>query len=251
MEKKSDNFRNFPTLNEEIQTEVAIVGGGITGLTAALQLVRAGKKVAVLESQSIAGGTTGYSTGNLYIPVQAYYQILKNKFDEGRIREVAKSRKTAIDFVEKTVDEYKIVCQFQRRPWYFYTNDETNISKIENEVQVLKNAGIDIEFIDDLPLPEPFKRAAKLENQARFNPYSYVKSLAEILSELGCPIYENTKVLKTKDGEKCELTTEKGKVTADQTIIATHTPKGINLVQTIMAPNRSYVVAVTLKNGIP
>jgi glycine/D-amino acid oxidase-like deaminating enzyme/nitrite reductase/ring-hydroxylating ferredoxin subunit len=247
--KTSDNFKNFPVLSEDIETEIAVIGGGITGLTAALQLIRAGKKVTIVEAQSIAGGTTGYSTGNLYIPVQAYFQTLKNKFDETTVQKVAHSRKAAIDFVEDTIKQLKINCQFQRRPWYLYTNQEINISKIESEAEVLQEAGIAIDVNSDLPLPEPYKKAVKLEDQARFNPYQYVKSLAEKLSEMGCSIYENSKIIETKDGEKCELKTQKGKITAHKVLIATHTPKGVNMVQTIMAPKRSYVVSVTLKSG--
>lgn len=63
----------YAELSDTIEVDVAIVGGGITGITSALQLIASGKKVALLESYRIGGGTTGFSTGNLYIPIQSYY----------------------------------------------------------------------------------------------------------------------------------------------------------------------------------
>src|SRR5215207_719806 len=67
--KSAVSETSFPVLQNDITVDVAIVGGGITGITAAYLLSKAGKRVTVLEAHSIAGGSTGYSTGNLYAPV--------------------------------------------------------------------------------------------------------------------------------------------------------------------------------------
>ncbi len=64
-------------LSGNIETDVAIIGGGITGISAAYHLKQSGRKVVVLESRKIGSGTTGSSTGNLYVPTGKYRSILK------------------------------------------------------------------------------------------------------------------------------------------------------------------------------
>ena len=115
----------YPELSKDIEVDVAIIGGGITGITAALHLINAGKKVAIIEAGKIGGVTTGNSTGNLYIAVQSFYQKIYSKFDFETAKSIAHSRKFAIDYIEKNIRERNIRCNFSRRPWFGYTA-ETN-----------------------------------------------------------------------------------------------------------------------------
>lgn len=93
----------YPALSKNIEVDVAIIGGGITGITAASHLIKAGKKVAIIEADKIGGVTTGYSTGNLYIAVQPFYQHIVSKFDFETTKSIAHSRKFAIDYIEKNI----------------------------------------------------------------------------------------------------------------------------------------------------
>ena len=77
----STRVTDYPEFTTDIEVDVAIIGGGITGITAASHLIKAGKKVAIIEAKKIGGVTTGYSTGNLYIPVQPFYQHIASKFN--------------------------------------------------------------------------------------------------------------------------------------------------------------------------
>src|SRR5687768_405765 len=92
----------FESLKTDLKVDVAIIGGGITGITAAYLLSKAGKKVAVLEAMNVGEGSTGFSTGNLYATVgnQGLHTI-KSKFDEERMKEVVASRNAAMDFIEQ------------------------------------------------------------------------------------------------------------------------------------------------------
>lgn len=241
---------HYPTLTEDLEVDVSIIGGGITGITAALHLINAGKKVAILEADEIGGVTTGYSTGNLYVAVQPYYQKLESKFNFETAKQIAQSRQFAIDYIEKNVIDKKINCQFSRRPWYIYA-DDNQISFLEKEVELFKKMDFPIDYVDALPLPLKFKKAAVLSNQARFNPLQYVVDLAQYLQKQGCLIFEKSRVISIEEKDnKCFLQTDKAKVIANHNIVATHTPIGINTVQMFTAPYRSYVVAVSVKDGI-
>lgn len=242
---------DFSKLSENLEVDVAIIGGGITGITTALQLINDNKRVAILEANKIGGVTTSYSTGNLYVPVQPYYQNIIRKFDVETAREIAKSREFAINFIEKNVQEKKLPCHFSRRPWFIYTDDENKISFLEKEVAAIKELGFDINYIDHLPLPFKFKKAAWMANQARFNPMQYVVSLAQLLEQQGAHIYSNTRVLSIEEKQSfCILTTNtNNNITAKKVVLATHTPSGVNMTQMFTAPYRSYLIAARLKNN--
>jgi glycine/D-amino acid oxidase-like deaminating enzyme/nitrite reductase/ring-hydroxylating ferredoxin subunit len=238
---------HYPELNEDLEVDVVIIGGGITGVTAATQLIAAGKKVALLEAKEMGGVTTGSSTGNLYVAVQPFYQSIYSKFNLETAKAIAQSRKTAIDYIEKKVQDHDIHCQFHRRPWYAYTNRDARIS-LDKEVELFKKMDIDVDYTTTLPLPLKFKKAVVMPNQARFNPFKYVLALTELLAKKGCHIFENTRVTSIEEKSTCTVSTDKAKIRAKKVFIATHTPIGINPTQLFTAAYRSYVVAVTLKN---
>ena len=124
----SKRSASYPTLTNDIEVDVAIIGGGITGITAAIQLIQSGKKIAIIEADQIGGVTTSRSTGNLYIPVQPFYQTINAKFGLETAKTIAHSRKFAIDYIEQHVRDKNIVCQFSRRPWFGYTLNHERIS---------------------------------------------------------------------------------------------------------------------------
>ena len=239
----------YPELSKNIEVDVAIIGGGITGITAASHLIKAGKKVAIIEADKMGGVTTGYSTGNLYIAVQPFYQNIYSKFDFETAKSIAHSRKFAIDYIEKNVHEKNIPCNFSRRPWYGYTADHERIS-LDKEVELFKKMEIPIEYVNELPLKFKFTKAVLMPNQARFNPLQYVISMADDLAKQGCLIFENTRVTNIDEKDVCVLDTANGRVTAKKVLMATHTPIGINLTQMFTAPYRSYVVSVRLKDSL-
>lgn len=247
-ESISTRSTTYPALSKNIEVDVAIIGGGITGITAASHLMKAGKKVAIIEAYQIGGVTTGYSTGNLYIPVQPFYQHIYSKFDFETAKTIAHSRKFAIDYIEKNVQEKNISCNFSRRPWYGYTADHARIS-LDKEVELFKRMEIPIDYVNELPFSFKFSKAVLMHNQARFNPLQYVISMADDLAKKGCLIFENTRVTHVDENDACLLETANGQVTAKKVIMATHTPVGVNLTQLFTAPYRSYVVSVRLKDN--
>lgn len=244
------DLKAYPPLSNSIHIDVVIIGGGITGVTTAYQLIKEGKSVALLEAGKIGDSTTGYSTGNLYVPVEKSYGSLSSSFNEDQIHKIINSRQNAIDYIEKTVNENNIQCDFLRRPSYHYTNDENNIESLEKEVKILKNAGIAIEYYSEQVLPFKMKKATVMPNNGKFNPLAYVKSLAEIFVNKGGKIFENSPAISVKEeDEQFVVLTAKGSITAKYLVMATHVPKGISLSEILSPAYRSYAVAFSLKSN--
>lgn len=248
--KTASEQPSFPALNGPLTVDVAIVGGGISGLTAAYLLSKGGKKVAVLEARSIGEGSTGYSTGNLYSTIGGEgLHSVKSKWNESKLREVVESRASAVGLIEETIKKFGIDCGFQRVPWCLFTEDEKGKSYIEKEKEAMEKAGLATS--SDIPFPIPVNYGVRIDNQAQFNPLQYVKSLAKNIQSDNCLIFENTQVTNVHEGEKCTVETIGGNVEASQVVMTTHTPKGLYLVHTSLGPYREYAVAVKLHGAYP
>ncbi len=247
--KSTASKRNFPRLNEHINTEIAIVGGGITGITTAYLLAKSGKKVVLLEAGTISGGTTGDSTGNLYAMVDKRLHHIQSKWNEDTASKVAQSRGQAVNMVEELVNKYQIDCSFKRVPWYLFSETEKKDETIEKEVKTAAHYRLPVEEVQNLPIPVKVSKAIKVEGQAQFNPAAFVRGLAEKIDSANCRIFENSEVHHIEKEEDLVLSTDSGTVTAKKVILATHTPKGIYGLQTALYPYREYAIAAKLNSG--
>ena len=234
----------YPALNQNTEADVAIVGGGITGISTAVLLSKRGLKVVVLESKRVGGGTTSHSTGNLYFTVDKNLSQFKGKYYEGVIRQIIASRSAALDQIEKWIQEYKLDCDFKRVPWIFYSGISENNSKIEDEFNIAREAGVPVDWADSSAMPATFTKGVVVPGQAQFNPVLYVEGLAKAAQSGNLQIYEITTVLKiNEEKDHVVLETTGGTVTARFAVHATHTPKGVKVYHTLLGPYREYGIA--------
>ena len=115
---------NYPPMPGDISVDVAILGGGITGLTATVLLKRLGKTVAVIEARRIAEGVTGHTTAKVTSQHKLIYDQLIQKHGEEKARLYAEANEAAIDRIEAFVTEKGIDCDFRRLPAFVYTESE-------------------------------------------------------------------------------------------------------------------------------
>ncbi|HEX2921674.1 MAG TPA: FAD-dependent oxidoreductase [Bacteroidales bacterium] len=237
---------SYETLTKGTVVDVAIIGAGITGISTAYNLARKGLKVAIVESGKVGMGSTGSSTGNLYIPTAKFKTIL-SKHNEKALSAVVSSRASALGFIEERIREFDIDCGFTRVPWNYFTSNDGNLKEIENEREAMETTGLNISGI----VPPGFRFSADsiitVDNQAQFNPLQYVRKLASSIIGEKCRIYENTRVTAIADGEPCLVETDKGVITAGKVVQATHTPKGIYAIHAMMEVYREYAVAAKLR----
>lgn len=237
----------FAPLAADLDVEVAIIGAGITGITTAALLARAGRRVAVLEAARVGFGTTGHATGNLYAPVDRYLHKLAEKWGWDVAVQVVRSRRMAIDLVERNVTEHRIRCQFLREPWVLYGTEASHAEDdtIEREYQAASRLGLDARVTNDIPLPYSVSKALVVAHQAQFDPLRYVRQLAAAIRSEHCRIFEGTPVTGIDEAHGL-LSTARHRVHAQHIVMATHTPKGFHPLQTELGPYREYAVAAAL-----
>jgi glycine/D-amino acid oxidase-like deaminating enzyme/nitrite reductase/ring-hydroxylating ferredoxin subunit len=242
---ESVEARRFPRLEGDVTVDVAVIGGGVTGVTAALLLKRAGQRVALIESRRIGKGETGRTTAHLTEVLDTRYASLISRFGRDEARLAAESQRAAIDRIASFVSELGIDCGFGFVPGFLYAEDEEGAEGIAAEERALAILGIDARPVSALPLPLPVRRALRFERQAQMHPRAYLAALALQIPGDGSQLFEETHVRAVDDGEPCRVITERGVVIARQVIVAAHVPVSNRLfIHNKLAPYRSYVVAV-------
>lgn len=144
---------SYPSLTEDINTDVAIVGAGIVGITCAYLLAREGLKVVIIEADRILQGTTGHTTAKISSQHALIYDKLKNQMGEEKARQYADANQKAIQFIADTAAEKGIDCDLSWRPAYVYTQSDKYVKQIENEEKAASSLGIKASVVHELPLP--------------------------------------------------------------------------------------------------
>ncbi|HYZ91462.1 MAG TPA: FAD-dependent oxidoreductase [Actinomycetota bacterium] len=239
----------FPRLRGDITVDVAVIGGGIAGLTSATLLKEAGRSVAVIESKRIVRGATGYTTAKLTSGHGLIYRHLIAKFGVAKARAYADANQAAIAEVAGRVDRHSIDCDFERRANYVYADERDKRESIEKEVEATLRLGLPASFIDDPPLPVETRGAIRLDDQAEFHPRKYLLALAASLTGDSSHIFELTRALQVEDGRSCRVVTDAGDVHARDVLILTQIPfLDRGLFFTKVHPYRAYVLAAPISD---
>lgn len=231
--------------------DAVIVGGGITGLTAALLQARAGRQVVLLEQERIGAGETGRTTSHLTEAVDGRYQTIRRTFGVDGARLVAQSSRAALDRIEQFVRDGAIECAFERVPGYLYSERKSDLDWLATELDAAHDAGCAAVWVDRLPLPFATAGGICWPGQAQIHAMAYLSGLVEELVGLGVRLFEGTRVTNVHDGEPCIVHTDGGDLRAREVFVAAHVPV-INRVamHTKIAAYRSYAMAMTPIAGV-
>lgn len=218
--------KNYEKLNSNINTEVCVIGGGLTGLTTAYYLSKAEKKVVLLEKYKIGSHTSGNTTAKITSQHGLFYKYLVDSLGVERAKEYLYANEDAIKNIEKIINEENIQCDFEKQDAYVFTQDEKELKKIEDEIDIVNKLGLKAEFVEKIDVPKEILGAIKFPNQAQFNPVKYMIGLSDSLEKYGAKIYEDTKVIDVKkQGDEYVTITENGdEVHSKYVVLASHYP---------------------------
>ncbi|KEO75361.1 FAD-dependent oxidoreductase [Anditalea andensis] len=245
------NQTGYPSISSNLDADVCVVGGGITGLTTAILLQKNGHKVILVERNQVGSGTTGYTTGHVTSAIDFYYHKLIKKEGLEKATEVAMATIKARKLIENLIQMHDIqAANYEVLPATYFADRVEQIETLEKEKEAMLQVGIPIKELPDLSLKGSLS-SFSISGQGMIDGMGYVQGLAEAFQAAGGKVFENSPV---KDYEyiknKWNVRIGDFFVIADHMVHATHTPMNINPVQMEMIPYNSYAMVVKPKAEI-
>jgi len=245
----------FNQLNEDLEVEVVIVGGGITGITAAYLLIKEGIKVALLDAGKILNGTTGHTTAKITAQHDVIYDEFISNFGISKARMYYEVNTKALNFIKNTIKELQIDCDFSEQDAHLYTTSEQNVQKLEKEYEAYQKLNIDGKLLYEIPFDIKIHKALVMKNQAQFHPLKYLTHLVKVIAESGGLIFEDTTAVNVeRDDNKATVLTRNGhRVTGNGILCCSHFPfyESTGFYFTRLYAERSYVLAAKTKIEYP
>lgn len=246
----------FPTLTRAEEADVVVVGGGITGLTTAYLLARAGRRVVLLERDRCAQADSGHTSAHLTMVTDITLTELVKRFGRNHAQAVWDTGLAAIAQIETIIEREAIEARFERVAGYLHAprgvlGDEADDFRAEAALAI--ELGFDAEFIDDVPVVR--MPGMRVDHQARLHPRAYLAGLAAAVTAAGGRIFEQSNASEFEPQPR-GVRANGHLVTCDHVVLATHNPLtgfastvSAAAFQTKLALYTSYVVAAQVPRG--
>lgn len=255
--QSSASLSQFPAINSDLEVDVVIVGGGLTGITAAYLLKQAGAKVALLERYRCACTDTGHTTAHLtYVTDYRLSQLVKT-FGKDAAKAFWEAGIAGIDQIYDLVKKRAGEAEFRWVPGYLHARlnetDEKDRQSLEEDAQLACELGFECSFVKTVPYAN--RPGIRFENQAKFHPLKYLEPLLKAIPGEGSYVFENTEATQFEE-KPLAVQAGRHKIRCSYVMIATHTPllgntgliKG-TLFQSKLALYTSYVLGARLPRG--
>ena len=253
----SVSFPTFTKIDRDIDVDVVIVGGGITGLTTAYLLLAAGKSVAVLERAKCGEIDTGHTTAHLTMVTDRRLSELVRRFGRSHAQAVWDAGRAAIAQIEQIVADNEIDCAFSWVDGYLHAPHgeaaEDAAESFREDAATARELGFDAEFLEDVPFAG--SAGVRFPDQARFHPRKYLAGLAKAVRGQGGEIFEFSGAEEFYE-RPLRVKADDRRVRCRDVVIATHNPLAglasamkASIFQTKLALYTSYVVAGRVPRG--
>jgi glycine/D-amino acid oxidase-like deaminating enzyme/nitrite reductase/ring-hydroxylating ferredoxin subunit len=222
--------------------DVVVVGAGLTGLTTALLLARAGRSVLVVEARAAGAGTTGGSTAKISLLQGTTLSRIARRQSRENLRRYVEANREALAWLDRYAAEHGV--DLQRRPAFTYATTEGGRRAVERELEVAQGAGLPVTWSETPELPFETRGAARLDDQAQVDPLELVAALVADLDVHGGALAEGVRVRAVHGHAPLRVETSSGNVEADVVLVATNMPvldRGGFFARAV--PQRSYAAA--------
>lgn len=246
----------FPKLTRNTTCDVLVIGGGITGLTTAYLLSQAGKRVCLLERDTIGSGDTYCTTAHLTYVTDLRLSEMAKLFGKQSAGLVWHGGAAAIDTIQEISRREDIDCEFRRIPGFLHASlekDSDEHKSLNADCKLARELGFEASFVESAPVVG--RPATRFANVAKFHPLKYLAGIATAATKLGCQIFEHSEAMEFVEEPRAVKVNGK-QITCDYIVLATHVPLAgktglvnATLFQTKLAPYSSYVVGAKISSG--
>ena len=254
----SSTFPRFAKLDGDADADVVVVGGGITGLTTAYLLAKAGKSVVVLERGRCAATDTGHTSAHLTMVTDVRLSELVKKFGRNHAQAVWDAGLAAIANIDDIIREHDIDAAFAWVDGYLHSprsgERSDRAGDVKADATLAVELGFDAEYVESVPLVGA--AGVRFADQARVHPRQYLAGLAKAFAALGGRIHEHSEADEFCDDPR-RVKANGHSVACQDVVIATHNPlvgyggmAGATVFQTKLALYTSYVVAGRVARGV-
>ncbi len=251
---KTAQLPRYSSLQENLEADVCVIGGGIAGLTTAYLLACEGKSVVLVEAMQIGAGETARTTAHFFPPDNRYCAI-ERAFGVEKARLLADSFARATALVEAIAQTEDIACEFERLDGYLFALTSDGYPDLDKELAAARRAGVDVTKLVRVPeLGFDTGPCLRFAHQAQFHPLKYLAGLAEAVERYGGRIYTHTRALSVERSQDRQMvTTRGGQIHAAAVVVATNTPFNNRVVMhTKQAAYRTYVLGLRVpKDSVP
>jgi glycine/D-amino acid oxidase-like deaminating enzyme/nitrite reductase/ring-hydroxylating ferredoxin subunit len=217
---------SFPPMNGDVVTDVVVVGAGISGLTTAALLQRAGHDVVLIDMHQVATGTTGHTTGKVTSQHGLCYARLTAEQGEEKARLYGDANEAGVAMVAELAVEASADCDLTRAPAYVYTTDDKRVGDIERETSVAARLGLPAVLADPAEVPfENALAAVRFDDQLHLDAYRFCTALASSIISRGGAVHEHTRATRVRErSDHVIVETDHGIVRANHAVVATLLP---------------------------
>ncbi|WP_411197850.1 Rieske Fe-S protein [Sporosarcina sp. ANT_H38] len=231
----------FPQLDGDVQCDVCIVGGGLSGIANAYFLAKEGKDVILLEKDTILGGATGNSTGKLTAQHDIVYAKLLKQFGRDNAKLYFEVNEEAVQFGRSIA----IKDELRAADSILYSQSKLGTDILRYEMNAYTELGIPGELGRNSELPLQIDATITLKDESQIHPVRFGQHLAQLAVEAGARIYEQSDVI-LMDLKKRLLSMKSGhEVQFTELVLCTHYPiealRGLQIMK--LSVDRSYIVA--------
>ncbi|WP_410651461.1 NAD(P)/FAD-dependent oxidoreductase [Amycolatopsis sp. cmx-4-54] len=228
--------------------DVVVIGGGITGLTTALSLLRRGFDVTLLEADTIGRGVSGNNTAKVTALQSTKYTTLTRTHGAETATAYAAAATAGVELLSTLAEP--IDCDLQRAPAATFAYTENERETVRQEADAAAAAGLPVHWTETLDVPFSTFGAVRLPGQVLLHPAKYVRGLAALFLADGGRMFERSRVTSVSTTSPFDVITTEGSVKAEQVVVATHYPildRGLFFAR--LDAERSYCVAARLRSG--
>jgi glycine/D-amino acid oxidase-like deaminating enzyme/nitrite reductase/ring-hydroxylating ferredoxin subunit len=253
----SSSMPRYPRLEANLDVDVVVIGGGITGLTAAYLLKRANRTVAVIDRERVGGVDSANTTAHLTCITDLSLTDLVKNFGRDHAQAVWDAGLAAIDTIDGIIRDEDIDCEWTWVPAYKYVSDGAasgqSAADLRSEATLAAELGFDARFLESVPFVN--RPGLEVDGQAKFHPRKYLAALARLVDGDGSHVFEHTESEEVTD-DPLSVTAGGHRLSCKQIVLATHTPlmgktnlASATLFQTKLYLYTSYVVGGRVPSG--